>query len=172
MYKKILMILSLTIILNFISYPQVKDVKGWSNFYWGMNKLDVIKLYPNLKVEKSNTLVKERFVIDNNNFEIIFLFDSLKYKLHQIILRNIGHLSNGSIVYKLFRKKLITKYGVPVLTEEPKIKVGVVKNLYENFTTLWSFPSSTIELQLFPDYPSRKFNLEIIYSENIKSEKL
>lgn len=172
MSKKILMILSIAVIFNFTLFSQVKDIKGWGNFYWGMNKLDVIKLYPNLKVEKSNTLVKERFVIDNNNFEIIFLFDSLKYKLHKIILRNIGNLSNGSIIYKLYRKKLITKYGAPVLTEEPKIKVGVVKRQYEEFTTLWTYPNSTIELLLLPMYTSQKFSLEIIYSENMDSEKL
>ncbi|PJB00017.1 MAG: hypothetical protein CO128_01670 [Ignavibacteriales bacterium CG_4_9_14_3_um_filter_30_11] len=167
-----IIILSILHIFNSNLYSQVKDVKGWGNCLWGMNKMEVLVLYPNSIVEKNNTLVKKGYDIDSYNFEVTFLFDSLQFKLNKIMLVEQGIISKGSSSYKLFRKKLIEKYGSPVLTEEPEFRTGKEVLGDNNFTTLWTFASSSLELQLVYSYSSQRYTLAIIYNEKRVSEKL
>lgn len=169
--KSILVIIPLIIVFNINLFAQVKDIKGWNNCTWGMNKMEVLSLFPSLTVEKNNTLVKNKFFIDSYNFEIVFIFDSLQFKLKKIKLVENGNLKNGSIVYKSIRKKLIEKYGSPIFTEEPKLSAGA-EYLNNNFTTLWVFPSSSVELEIVPIHASQKYTLVIIYSEKNTSNKL
>ena len=173
--KKVCIFIIILLFLSIINpnlFSQVGDVKGWGNCLWGMNKMEVLVLYPNSIVEKNNTLVKKGYDIEGYNFEVTFLFDSLQFKLNKIMLAGQGIISNGSSTYKLFRKKLIEKYGTPLLTEEPIIKT--VKEFLGNndFTTLWTFASSSIELQLVYLYSSQRYTLAIIYREKKVSDKL
>jgi hypothetical protein len=142
-----------------------KDVEGWRTAKWGMTAGEILNAFPGEAKETPPAKDRHGKIVGTGRIEIgglsvnevkmsaRFEFSRDTGGLTRIMLTPTGmELMLGDLFYKAMLPLLMEKYGQPTVKSEPQRGPN---GAVTSESSIWSFPSTTIELVWYREGLSR-----------------